>query len=129
MENIRQFIYFNIVGSTYVQGVLGYPHGINSSALTDFLLINSGLVVLKVGTLFSLNYKPGKSCGRKAIAIYYGEHKFGCFPHNHNNAIIKFLERGHKPLVCHCQQLDPAARPEQQVGVVLFARGREIINA
>jgi hypothetical protein len=39
-----------------------------------------------------------------------------------NDAIAKLLKIGHNPFVCHIQRLDPAANPEEQVGVVVHVR-------
>lgn len=100
MENLRHFSHFNVAGFTYYNGALVFDQ-------------------LKIGTPLNLGYEPDNRYDPKAVAIYFGEHKIGFIPRTHNDAIAKLLEMGHNPFVCHIQRLDPAAHPEEQVGVVV----------
>lgn len=106
MKDLRHFSHFNLAGFTYWEGSLVFNK-------------------LQIGAELRLEFESDNRYDPKAVAIYFGEHKLGYVPRSHNGPISKFLEMGHQPFACHIQQLDPAAHPEQQVGVVVFVRGVE----
>jgi len=103
MKNLRHFNHFNIAGFTYYEGALVFNQ-------------------LKTGDELQLAFEPDNRYDPKAVIIHYGEHKLGYIPRSQNDAIAKLLEMGHNPFVCHIQRLDPAANPEEQVGVVVHVR-------
>jgi len=103
MKNLRHFSHFPLAGFTYYEGALVFSK-------------------LQIGTELKLVYEPDNRYNLKAVGVFFGEHKLGYVPRSHNDAIAKFLEMSHQPFVCHIQQLDPAAHPEQQVGVVVFVK-------
>ena len=103
MKDLRHFSHFSLAGFTYWEGALVFNK-------------------LQIGTELRLDYEPDNRYDPKAVAIYFGDHKLGYVPRSHNGPISKFLEMGHHPFACYIQQLDPAAHPEQQVGVVVFVK-------
>ncbi len=99
----RHLTTFNIAGFSYYDGPVVFHE-------------------LGIGTELTLQHEPDNRYDPKAVLILYGEYKLGYIPRGPNNSISKFLEMGHNPFEVRIQRIDPAAHPEEQIGVIVYIR-------
>lgn len=80
---------------------------------------------LKIGTILKLVPEFENPFDKHAIALYFGDEKIGFIPRSENYIICKFLKLGYNIFTAVVQQVDPHARPEQQVMVSIFIEPKE----
>ena len=102
----RHFNHFNLAGFSYYNGPVVFND-------------------LKIGTELTLIPEPDNGYDAKAVAIYYGEDKLGFIPKGENDHISKLLEMGYNPFEVRIQRIDPHARPEEQVQVIVYLKEAE----
>lgn len=91
---------FNIAGFTYYDG----PEAFKS---------------LENGLLLELHPDPVNKYDPEAVMIWYKDFHLGYIPRSENSLFYKLLRVGFRQFEVRIQQINPAAHPEKQVGVVV----------
>lgn len=102
----EHIVQFNIAGFSYYNGAFIFSK-------------------LKIGTILKLVPEFDNPFDKHAIALYLGDEKIGFIPRNENYIICKFLKLGYNIFTAVVQQVDPHAKPEQQVMVSIFIEPKE----
>lgn len=91
--------------------IAGFQHWDGASVLSE----------LKPGMLLTLDPEPDNPFDPEAVAIRYKGVKLGFVPATENGLLSVLLHFGHGGVVeCRVQQVDPEAKPWEQVLVGLF---------
>jgi hypothetical protein len=99
----RHFTNFDIAGFSYYDGPIAFSE-------------------LKIGTELQLVPEFNNPYDPKAVIIQYKEYKLGYVPRGENDHISKLLEMGYNPFEVRIQRIDPTAKPEQQIGLVVYLK-------